>query len=197
MAPTDSTRMSDTLIPLGEMIIVSGPGRYEFLIEGLNARGVGDAHWSLRFGLRHRDRNKIHFVTIRVTGARHLPSSDCPVLPAEIGQRILDHDMQWQDAWEFTGYCPGYSVPVRGIFSTRSRRGVAFLWLAHVDTYTCACCRHDLHRFFMDADVRTAMLALERAKGHMYRGSIVGELTVRCEECFRLFRELRRSCELP
>lgn len=196
MASTSVT-MSDTGVPLGVLYAVGGPGRYEFLIEGLLVRGGGDHNAALKFKLKSASADKVFSVYIRITGARHVQTSACPPFPSEAGARNRDHEDLWDGVWEFTGYCPGQGIPVRGLYSPLSRNGVVFLWQAHVDDYGCDGCRRDLHRFFADPDVRTGLLALERAKTHMFCGSIVGELYNRCENCLELFRELRQSCELP
>lgn len=180
-------------VPLGSFFITGGPGKYEFLIEGLLQESDLRV---LRFHLKIPE-GCVPWVPVRVTGAKKVSSSACPPFPAEISGGPKDHDLVWEEAWEFAGFVPGHGVPVRGIYSPVSRKGVAFLWQAHADDYGCPGCRRDLLRFFSDPDERTGLLALERAMVHMFSGSYLGELYNRCEECLTLFRELRQSCDLP
>jgi hypothetical protein len=189
-----TVRLTEEGIPLGTVFITGGPSKYDFLVAGLHTIGGGDYAGQHEFKLTYGDYLEKQ-VNIRVTGVRQMPAWLCPFLPGFSDDR--QHNLVWSEAWEFDGYCPGHGVPVRGIYSPMSRKGLAFLWQAHVDDYGCAGCKHDLHVFFANHDNNTAMLALGRAMGHMVRGSAVGGYHVDCPQCWDLFQQLRRTCELP
>jgi hypothetical protein len=76
--------------------------------------------------------------------------------------------------------------------------GVYHFWLIALAGHReCNECRRDIHQFFADRTNSVALLALTRAMEHMVRGSALGGYHIDCEPCWKLFRELRQSCELP
>jgi hypothetical protein len=187
MAPTERIRLVDG-IPVGTMYITGGPGKYEFFRQGVED-ACSEPH-GLDFKL------EVHYeVRMRIRGVRQMPSWQCPRLPPDLSTGSDERD--WRDAWEFTGCVPGYGIGALGIYDVHTRKGIAHLWQASMDDYGCAGARRDLHTFFATMSGRAAMLALERAMSHMTRGSSVGCYHIDCRECWELFRELRRSCDLP
>lgn len=194
MAPTGSISTNESGIPLGNVLITGGPSKYDFLIEGLHIRGGGDHAGQQEFKLTYGEFVE-EPVYIRVTSVRQMPAWLCPPWPGVVGE--TRHELLWSDAWEFKGFCPGEGVPVRGIYGTHSRKGVAHLWQAHVDDYGCDGAKRDLAAFFLRHNSREALLALERAMGHMARGSVVGQYHIDCKKCWELFKQLRLSCDLP
>ncbi len=189
MAPEISIRLADGT-PVGTCFITKGPSKFDFFHRGLFNRSDAARWTGLDFQLAG-----LYEVRVGIQSARQLESWLCPELPSELS--CGDSERDWQDAWEFTGYVPGEGIPVRGIYDVHTRKGVVHLWQAHVDDYGCVGAKHDLHMYFANGDNTVALLALERATKHMARGSVVGGHHVDCKECWELFKELRRSCELP
>jgi hypothetical protein len=185
--------MAAILEPLNAEVLygTKGPDKWSFQMEGILDRTYdGRYHEFTIDGKEAR---------IAIKDGRPLAAWQCPPHPAINPDR---HDYEWSEAWEFSGVGSivgiGQGYEVLAIYSPRSRKGVFHFWpIALAGHQDCSGCRRDLHQFFADRTNSVALLAMTRAMEHMVRGSALGGYHVDCEPCWGLFRDLRRSCELP
>lgn len=185
--------MSTGHIPSSEALVLygkEGPNKYDFI-----HHGILDDEYE---GTRHRFVIDDREFRIKISGGRKIPAWQCPKHP-EINESY--HGLEWADAWEFWGCgsddSGGYHV--HGIYSLKTRKGVYHLWTIYCGGGEgCPTARQDLYAFFGNRNNDNSLLALERAMRHMVRGpGIGGEHHIDCKDCWELFRQLRRSCELP
>lgn len=184
---TDHNRDSDGW-PSGSFWVTKGPGKYEFLIDGLLIRPDGEG--SQMFVIDNVD------VPIRIMGARKTDFWSCPELPDEFKSRMGPF-RDWADAWEFTGYVPGYAIGVRAVYSPVSRLGRFDLWGQSTQEYTCGVAKQDLERFFYcTMSDGTAEAALRRVMIHMTRGNgVIGGQRIHCHVCWDVYAAMKFSAK--